>query len=636
MEERLALLEIGRGDFDTAQRRLERLRGITSGILAPSRIAPLALGLAEHALALGDPMAARDALADGIQRIGAATDPWVGSIGPLLATRVRAEAAIASSAVGPGSAKVVDEARSAGARSLEQMRAMADEIAANRPAYSPQAAAWLATCEAEHAALLGRDDPDRWATAVGAWRALGMRVEEALALAREGQAALAGRDRRRAAQMLGSARALAVELGARPLLAQIDDLLGRAGIRPEMATERAIAERPTRVFGDDSGQSRLGGRDRGGGFQRGPDDLTPRELETLGLVAAGLTDGEIAATLFISKKTASVHVAHIKDKLGATSRVDIVRSAQILGLIEPVSPDPRRSQARPPALHWRRPEPRAPCPSPTRGVALPVTEPSPGPRVTRSRTAAWGRRRADRDAWRSPAAGRRSHSGRRVSAAGRVPGQRRPGPAVPRRPALPRRAARGRWASAGSSGPAPTLGPGATVYTIAAVNLQVTLPPGWVGFDATTPAAAIRDAIAEHPELEEALNLLESGIGFVAVDAAATGAGQPTSMTVSSTGSAISSPAVLESLAQTTASQVEATQPIDGEVTSSTLQLATGPAVNLVWQLEPEEGAEPLGLDAYLLPVGERTFAVTFAAPVSVRDGFQPAFRAIVESMRPV
>ena len=98
---------------------------------------------------------------------------------------------------------------------------------------------------------------------------------------------------------------------------------------------------------------------------------------------------------------------------------------------------------------------------------------------------------------------------------------------------------------------------------------------------------------------------------------------------------AISNPAVLESLAQTTASQVEATQPIDGTVTISTLALGNGPAVNLVWQLEPEEGSEPLGLDAYLLPVGERTFAVTFAAPLSVRDGFQPAFRAIVESMRP-
>lgn len=189
--------------------------------------------------------------------------------------------------------------------------------------------------------------------------------------------------------------------------------------------------------------------------------------------------------------------------------------------------------------------------------------------------------------------------------------------------------------SAGASVPPASLGPAAPVYTVAAVDLKITLPVGWVGFDSTTSQAAVSEAIAEHPELEEALSLLQSGLAFVAVDAAATGAGQPASMTVSSTGSAIPSQALLESLAQTTAAQIEATQPIDGTVTQTTIDLPAGPAVNLVWQLQQEDGAEPLGLDAYLLSVGERTFAVTFAAPLSVRDGFQPAFRGIVESMAP-
>jgi predicted ATPase/DNA-binding CsgD family transcriptional regulator len=61
-------------------------------------------------------------------------------------------------------------------------------------------------------------------------------------------------------------------------------------------------------------------------------DLTPREVEVLGLVAAGRSDGEIAAALFISKKTASVHVANIKGKLGVASRVEIALSAQQPGL----------------------------------------------------------------------------------------------------------------------------------------------------------------------------------------------------------------------------------------------------------------------------------------------------------------
>jgi DNA-binding CsgD family transcriptional regulator len=61
---------------------------------------------------------------------------------------------------------------------------------------------------------------------------------------------------------------------------------------------------------------------RGGRF-----DLTPREQEVLALVASGMSDGEIAESLVISKKTASVHVAHIKSKLGASSRVEVATIA---------------------------------------------------------------------------------------------------------------------------------------------------------------------------------------------------------------------------------------------------------------------------------------------------------------------
>ena len=60
---------------------------------------------------------------------------------------------------------------------------------------------------------------------------------------------------------------------------------------------------------------------------RGRFDLTPREYEVLALVASGMSDGEIAESLVISKKTASVHVAHIKSKLGAASRVEVATIA---------------------------------------------------------------------------------------------------------------------------------------------------------------------------------------------------------------------------------------------------------------------------------------------------------------------
>jgi DNA-binding NarL/FixJ family response regulator len=56
-------------------------------------------------------------------------------------------------------------------------------------------------------------------------------------------------------------------------------------------------------------------------------ELTDREQEVLALVASGMSDGEIATSLVISKKTVSVHVASIKAKLGASSRVEVATIA---------------------------------------------------------------------------------------------------------------------------------------------------------------------------------------------------------------------------------------------------------------------------------------------------------------------
>jgi DNA-binding NarL/FixJ family response regulator len=60
--------------------------------------------------------------------------------------------------------------------------------------------------------------------------------------------------------------------------------------------------------------------------------LSSRELEVLALVAAGLSNGEIAARLFITRKTAAVHVTHILDKLGVSNRVEAAVVAERAGL----------------------------------------------------------------------------------------------------------------------------------------------------------------------------------------------------------------------------------------------------------------------------------------------------------------
>jgi DNA-binding NarL/FixJ family response regulator len=57
------------------------------------------------------------------------------------------------------------------------------------------------------------------------------------------------------------------------------------------------------------------------------DDLSPRELEVLRAVAAGSTNREIAAALFISEATVKTHLLHLYDKLGARDRASAVAIA---------------------------------------------------------------------------------------------------------------------------------------------------------------------------------------------------------------------------------------------------------------------------------------------------------------------
>ena len=100
----------------------------------------------------------------------------------------------------------------------------------------------------------------------------------------------------------------------------------------------AACDRGVRLTLDEGLDYAIAGLDRGGAStqqdrvaasaRRSRHDLTPREREVLALVADGRSDGQIAEALFISKKTASVHVASIKGKLGASSRVEMAMLAK--------------------------------------------------------------------------------------------------------------------------------------------------------------------------------------------------------------------------------------------------------------------------------------------------------------------
>ena len=117
----------------------------------------------------------------------------------------------------------------------------------------------------------------------------------------------------RAVAPLQAARATTLRLGARPLLAEIQSLARRGRITleaPKVETEPA-ASSPADQHG-----------------------LTDRELEVLRHLAAGRSNRAIGEALFISAKTASVHISSIFRKLDVTSRVQAAAVAHRLGLVD--------------------------------------------------------------------------------------------------------------------------------------------------------------------------------------------------------------------------------------------------------------------------------------------------------------
>ncbi len=64
-----------------------------------------------------------------------------------------------------------------------------------------------------------------------------------------------------------------------------------------------------------------------------PDELSPREVEVLKLIALGHTNGAIASALYLSVRTVESHRAHIQQKTQRTSRADLVAYAREHGLL---------------------------------------------------------------------------------------------------------------------------------------------------------------------------------------------------------------------------------------------------------------------------------------------------------------
>jgi ATP/maltotriose-dependent transcriptional regulator MalT len=207
------------------------------------------------------------------------------------------------------------EARRIGLEHLELLRLGAEE-AIGMGGAGPLIEAVLATAEAEGTRLQGRPDEARWAEAAGRREALGQPWETAYAHFRRAEAMLGEKGRKpEAVPVLRDAHRIALQIGASPLAEQIEHLARRARIRLAAAPRERRERQATTPEGVVV-------------------SLTTREWEVLSLVATGHTNREIGADLFISEKTASVHITNAMDKLGALSRYDAAGIASRLGLLD--------------------------------------------------------------------------------------------------------------------------------------------------------------------------------------------------------------------------------------------------------------------------------------------------------------
>jgi DNA-binding CsgD family transcriptional regulator/tetratricopeptide (TPR) repeat protein len=307
-------LETRRGDLEGASRDLEDARQSIEGEnpLA-GRYYEVATNLA---LAVGDTSGARVGVDRGLE-VFAAGDHAL-SAARLCWSGIRAEAERVDVAQAMKRADEVEESRS---RAMKRLRIVEDlHSLQEAEAAAPELLVLVDVSRAEYARLVGTWDVDQWSAVVEGWGRLRRPWETAYAHWRLAEGLLATRaPKERVATALRAAHATAVDLGAAPLSTGIELLAQRSRIDvQERDVHRSTVEERARQ--STSHTDGLG--------------LTAREIQVLALVARGLTNKQIGEALFISSKTAGVHVSNILAKLGVARRVEAAAIAQRFGLLD--------------------------------------------------------------------------------------------------------------------------------------------------------------------------------------------------------------------------------------------------------------------------------------------------------------
>jgi DNA-binding CsgD family transcriptional regulator/tetratricopeptide (TPR) repeat protein len=311
-----ARVDTNQGRFLEAGDHLRRADSLAASGTGPDRYrGPLASATAELAVWQGQLDTVR-AIADAALASVDTTAPVDPAMGWLAWHVLRAEADGATAARARHDDAALDESEQRVAR-ITDVLVGGDDVGAGGDS---RRAALAGLCRGEIGRLRGDPSVAGWDRTAAAWEAIGRPAPAAYARFRAAEALLASHgDRATAAAALREAHAATARLGASPLGREIEQLARHARID---MPDAAVLE------GGDAGE-RLG--------------LTDREAEVIRLVAAGRSNQEIADTLFITRKTASVHVSNIIGKLGVANRVEVAAVAHRLGIEGPPQVDEGRN-----------------------------------------------------------------------------------------------------------------------------------------------------------------------------------------------------------------------------------------------------------------------------------------------------
>lgn len=304
-------LAVGRGEFAEAQTRLEDARARCDDQTPVGYVVGPYAGLAELALWDGRTEDARQSLADAFGLVSGRAEPLYVPVLLWLGVRADVDAALA--------ARPREGCREHHADVAAQWCAELEDLVARYSATDApaEADAYLTLSRAE-LTRLEHQEPAAWRAAAAAWERLEHPLLAAYAGWREVEAVLSGgHPRGDAATRLQAVHVTATQLGARPLSREIEALARAARID---LSAGSAARAPAAPSGESSPAAQFG--------------LTAREMDVLPLIAEGCTNREIARQLFISEKTASVHVSHILSKLDAENRVRAAAIARRLGLLD--------------------------------------------------------------------------------------------------------------------------------------------------------------------------------------------------------------------------------------------------------------------------------------------------------------